>query len=116
MRKTIFCLMMALAAPAQAQMPVLGGSNIGLTQYPAPSCTKPVLPVRPDAKAAQTTDGAAIDRFNALVRHYNEDSAAYNIAIKNFNDCMHAYVENGNADMQRIKQKLDESVAAANAR
>jgi len=33
-----------------------------------------------------------------------------------FNACMKSYVENGDADMQRIKQKLDEAVAAANAR
>jgi hypothetical protein len=33
-----------------------------------------------------------------------------------FGACMHSYVENGDADMQRIKQTLDQAVAAANAR
>jgi hypothetical protein len=61
--------------------------------------------------AAQVTAGS-----NIKVRQYNTAVLGYNTAIKNFNDCMNGYVANGNADMQRIKQKLDEAVAAANAR
>jgi hypothetical protein len=106
MRKTIIGLML-LAAPATAQ--ITGGSNIGLAQYPGPSCTRPVVPVQPGSGDKENPDA-----FNARVRHYNSDVAAYNIAIKTFNDCMHSYIENGNADMQRIKQTLDAAVAAAN--
>ena len=110
MRKTILCLML-LTAPATAQ--IAAGSNIGLAQYPGPNCTRPVAPVPPGSVVG---DKENPDAFNARVRHYNGDVAAYNIAIKAFNDCMHSYVENGNADMQRIKQTLDAAVAAANTR
>jgi hypothetical protein len=110
MRKTIFCLIM-LGAPASAQ--IIGGSNIGLSQYPAPNCSKPQVPVQP---AATVGDKENPDAFNAKVRSYNKQVAGYNDAMKGFNDCMHSYVENGNADMQRIKQELDQAVAAANAR
>jgi hypothetical protein len=109
MRKTILCLML-LAAPATAQ--IVGGSNIALAQYPGPSCTRPVVPVQPGVVVG---DKENPDAFNARVRRYNSDVAAYNIAIKAFNDCMHSYIENGNADMQRIKQTLDAAVAAANS-
>jgi hypothetical protein len=49
------------------------------------------------------------------VAQYNKDIAGYNSTIADFGACMRAYVDNGNADMQRIKQKLDAAVAAANA-
>ncbi len=113
MRKTIIGLML-LAAPAAAQ--VIAGSNIGLAQYPGPNCTKPQVPAQPSAKLADTADSGAVDAYNAKVRQFNRDVAAYNGAMTQFNACMHSYVENGNADMQRIKQALDAAVAAANAR
>jgi hypothetical protein len=109
MRKTIFFLAMVLATPASAQ--VSAGSNIGLSQYPGPDCTRPATPLAPTA-----SDKANPDGFNSKVRQYNTAVLGYNAAIKNFNDCMNFYVANGNADMQRIKQKLDEAIAAANAR
>ena len=111
MRKTLFCLIL-LAAPAAAQGT---GSNIGLTQYPGPNCTKPVQPPLPGAPP-KADDKPAVEAFNTKVAKYNAEVAAYNGASKSFDNCMQAYIANGNADMQRIKQKLDESVAAANAR
>jgi hypothetical protein len=112
MRKTIFCLMM-LVAPATAQMS--GGSNIGLAQYPAPICTRPQNAGEPPQRPASATDKDAVNIYNARVKQYNGDITGYNAAIQAFNDCMHSYVENGNADMQRIKQALDAAVTA-NAR
>jgi hypothetical protein len=113
MRKTRFCLVTALVMlvwPAGAQ--IIGGSNISLTQYPGPDCTRPVPPVQPVATAGDQADPSA---YNFKVRKYNSDVTGYNSAIKAFNDCMRIYVENGNADMQRIKQRLDQAVAEANA-
>jgi hypothetical protein len=108
MRRMILGLML-LTAPAAAQ--VSAGSNIGLNQYPGPNCTRPAVPVAPSS-----SDKANPDGFNIKVRQYNTAVLGYNAAIKNFNDCMNGYVANGNADMQRIKQKLDKAVAAANVR
>jgi len=124
MRKTISCLLMVLAVPALGQATddskendsKTGGSNIGLAQYPGPNCTKPQLPVQPSAKLAEAPDAAEANAYNAKVRQFNRDVAGYNGAMTVFNACMKSYVENGDADMQRIKQKLDEAVAAANAR
>jgi hypothetical protein len=112
MRRMILGLML-LTAPAAAQVSANSniGSNIGLGQYPGPNCTKPAAPVAPSS-----SDKANPDGFNIKVRQYNAAVLGYNDAIKNFNDCMNFYVANGNADMQRIKQKLDDAIAAANAR
>lgn len=118
MRKTIFFLMMVMMVPALAQVTddsKAGGSNIGLAQYPGPDCTKPKIPVQPSAKLARAADAAAINAYNEKVGQFNRNVAAYNDAMSVFHACMQRYVENGDADMRRIKQKLDESVAAANA-
>jgi hypothetical protein len=34
--------------------------------------------------------------------------------VADFNVCMKTYVDNGNADMARIKQRLDQAVLQAN--
>ena len=57
---------------------------------------------------------ATIDAYNAQVRHFNDAVKNYNQASADFNVCMKAYVDNGNADMTRIKQRLDQAVSDAN--
>jgi hypothetical protein len=123
-------LVLALAPNALAD-----GSNIGLSEYPGPPCTKPLLPIEPAtpsnpySKAAQApavmgggglgsgtvTESSLSAAYNAKVQKYNLDVAAYNAALRDFNSCMQVYVDNGNADMMRIKQRLDQAVADANA-
>jgi hypothetical protein len=49
------------------------------------------------------------------VKQYNQAIAGYNSGMTAFNTCMLTYIENGNADMMRIKQRLDQAVAATNA-
>jgi hypothetical protein len=113
MRKTILCLML-LVGPATAQ--VSGGSNIGLAQYPAPNCTRPQNAGEAPQRPVSDTDKDAVNSYNANVKKYNGDIAGYNTAIRAFNDCMRVYVENGNADMLRIKQGLDAAVTVANTK
>ena len=50
---------------------------------------------------------AAVDAFNKEIAAVNEKMAVFNV-------CLKSYVDNGNADMRRIKQRLDAAIAAAN--
>jgi hypothetical protein len=101
--------MIATSALAQT------GSNIGLSDYPGPKCAKPEKPVQPGAQPSMDAGPAAVDAYNAQVRHFNDAVKAYNQASADFNVCMKTYVDNGNADMARIKQRLDQAVTEANA-
>ena len=117
-----------IGAVRQAGAASQGGSNIGLTEYPGPSCTRPQLPPKPTLPT--NPNGAAVEGASQLegaydsdVRRFNRDVAIYdakikdfNSAMKDFNSCMESYVDSGNADILRIKQKLDAAVAAAHGR
>jgi hypothetical protein len=103
------CLLL-LATPALAQ------SNIGLSDYPAPKCTRPpsldgvTRPTVPDNPTP-----AQADIYNAQIRAYNAAAQGRNEAVKNFNACMQAYVAAGNADIRRIQDAVNGAVNAANA-
>ncbi len=101
-------VMLATAAWAQT------ASNIGLTDYPGPSCAKPQKPVPPGAPPGMDEGSGAVDAYNAKVRQFNNAVADYNKASADFSACMKTYVDNGNADMARIKQRLDQAVMQAN--
>jgi hypothetical protein len=104
----LLCVLTTTEAFAQT------GSNIGLTDYPGPNCAKPQKPVGPGSPPTLDEGPAAADAYNADVRHFNDAVKAYNQAGADFNTCMKAYVDNGNADMARIKQRLDQAVMQAN--
>jgi len=105
---------MLATGPSFAQTFAQTGSNIGLSDYPGPKCTKPEKPVQPGAEPSMDAGPAAIDAYNAQVRHFNDAVKSYNQGQTDFNACMKAYVDNGNADMTRIKQRLDQAVSDAN--
>jgi hypothetical protein len=107
----VMIFVLALAAAAQAAP---AGSNIALSEYPGPSCTKPLAPAQPQPPPDDNVSGA-VAGYNLKVQQYNKAIAVYNTALTAFGACMQTYIENGNADMQRIKQRLDQAVAAANA-
>ncbi len=112
MKRTLFLLLLA-ATPALAQ-----GSNIGISQYPAPTCTKPAAvdetqKLKPPPE--KFNDDQAI-AYNKRVDAYNVAMRDYNGRLTAFNGCIQAYLANGNADMRRIKDALDAAVAAANAK
>ena len=113
--KRILPVLLLTALPAFAQTP---GSNINLSQYPAPSCEKP-QPVSEAQKPAPPPPNAT----NDFIESYNRKVDAYNVAMRGYNaqmtaygSCIQAYVANGNADLRRIQDAVNAAVTAANAR
>ena len=105
----VVALALLLASPALAQ------SNIALTEYPGPTCTKPQKPVQPSTSQPGMDEGpSAAAAYNAKVRAFNTAVNTYNQQMTDFNACMKTYIDNGNADMTRIKQRLDAAVMQAN--
>ena len=91
------------AAWAQAPDALSGGAS-----YPDPQCTKP----QTDLVKPESGNSAAVGNYNAKVRKFNRDTAAYDV-------CLHAYIDKANGDVQRIQDKanadLKEITARANA-
>jgi hypothetical protein len=109
MRTTIALIALLAATPALAQ------SNIGLTDYPAPKCTRP--PSLDGVKKPTAPDNptpAQAEIYNSQIRAYNTAARGRNEAVKTFNDCMQAYVAAGNADIKRIQDAVNAAVGAAN--
>ena len=118
MKMIIFALAFgAIATSALAQTQAPAGSNIGLTNYPAPKCDKPVLgtkkplPLNDDNPSISEAAG-----YNNEVTRYNAALKTYNTQMESFNACIQTYMANGNADMVRIRDALASVVAAANAK
>ena len=44
------------------------------------------------------------------VKEYNKQIAQYNAALQDYTACMNAYVANGQADMDAIRAKVNQSV------
>jgi hypothetical protein len=94
---------------------VLAGTNFpALKDYPAPDCVKPgAKPVMPqDARREIPAGGLNITTGARDVKAYNEQVAAYNIALGAYTQCMNAYVDNAQADMNAIRDKVNLAVAA----
>jgi len=109
MRMTIVLIALLSATPALAQ------SNIGLTDYPAPKCTRP--PSLDSVKKPTAPDNptpAQAEIYNSQIRAYNTAARGRNDAVKAFNACMQAYVAAGNADIKRIQDAVNGAVGAAN--
>ncbi len=70
---------------------VFGGSNLGFLGYPEMTCRKPTKPIYRDEFSVNT---------------YNSDAERY---IK----CVNEYLENSRNDINRIKEKMQESIDAA---
>jgi hypothetical protein len=111
MKIGLAALMLTLAAGGAAAQT---GSNIGLTEYPGPKCERPQKPTPPEGQPGADEGPAAVDAYNAKVRAFNTAVANYNQASKDYGACVNDYIANGNADMARIKQRLDQAVLQAN--
>ncbi|HEX2759642.1 MAG TPA: hypothetical protein VHM27_03970 [Rhizomicrobium sp.] len=112
--KRLLAALVLFATPALAQT----GSNIGLTQYPAPKCDKPqpvdaALQPKPPPENPSESQASI---YNSRLRAYNAAIRDYNGRIEAFNACIQAYLANGNADARRIREALDAAVALANAK
>jgi hypothetical protein len=107
MRKSLMTILILSAVGADsANAAVPGGSNIALSDYPAPACIRPPAVPQPE-KPADTKDKAAVDAFNIKVQAYNTKIAVFNVAMTTFNACMKTYVDNANNDIMRIKQTVE---------
>ena len=101
--KRAVLLALLLAQPGMA----LAGTNFpALSDYPAPSCTKP------GDKPAMAHDTPDVARAARNVKRYNEGVAAYNTALAAYTACMNAYVDNAQADMNAIRDKVNQATAA----
>lgn len=98
------CLLVPGAAMAGTNFPPLAG-------YPSPDCAKMEMPNDvPAMKIGE--DPVAYDK---KIKQHNEQVARYNVALHDYSACMNAYVANAQADMDLIRDKVNKSVAAANA-
>ena len=68
------------------------------TNYPEPQCKKPqVNLVKP---TTVVDNNEAVYRYNAKVKAFNRDAAAYGT-------CMHAYIDKANGDVRAIQDKAN---------
>lgn len=94
-------------------VPAMAGTNLpALADYPAPNCArpgdKPVL--ARDAPRVVSAGGMSINTGTRDVKDYNKQIAQYNAALQDYTACMNAYVANGQADMDAIRAKVNQSV------
>ena len=93
----VFC---GLSGAALAQDALPDGAG-----YPDPQCTRPETNlVKPESG-----NSAAVGNYNAKVRKFNRDAAAYDA-------CMHAYIDKANRDVQRIQDKANADLKEISAR
>jgi hypothetical protein len=99
-----------LAVPGAS---AVAGTNLpALADYPAPSCAKPGdKPVMArDAPRVVSAGGMSINTGTRDVKEYNKQIAQYNAALQDYTACMNVYVANGQADMDAIRSKVNQSV------
>jgi hypothetical protein len=109
--KRIALLFLLIAAPGA----VWAGTNYpALKDYPAPDCVKPGdKPVMAkDAPKVVDAGGVSFKTGARDVKAYNEQVAAYNVALAAYTHCMDAYVDNAQADMNAIRDKVNQAVTA----
>jgi len=109
MKRGIIALILTAAAPGVAA----AGTNFpSLADYPAPSCVrpgdKPVL-VR-DAPRVVSAGGLNVTTGAKNTKDYNKQVDQYNAALQAYTACMNAYVDNAQADMNAIRDKVNKAV------
>ena len=95
------------------------GANAGtnfsaLSDYPAPVCPKPGgKPAMAHAgPRVVPAGGVSITTEARDVKDYNKQVDAYNAALAAYSACMNAYVDNAQADINLIKDRVNQAVAA----
>jgi hypothetical protein len=110
--KRAVLLALWLAQPGTA----LAGTNYpALSDYPAPNCAKPgdkPVMAHDAPKVVQAGGGLTFNTGTRDVKGYNERVAAYNAALAAYTACMNAYVDNAQADMNTIRDKVNQAIAA----
>jgi hypothetical protein len=113
MRKCLLLVLLIMAPSATH-----AGTNFpALKDYPAPDCVKPGdKPVMgKDAPKVVDAGGVSITTGGRDVKGYNERVGAYNAALGAYTRCMNAYVDNAQADMNAIHDRVNQAVAADKA-
>ena len=85
----LFCSQALRAQPVPAALP-------DGTTYPDPQCTRP----QTDLVKPEATNSAAVGNYNAKVRKFNRDAAAYDA-------CLHAYIDTANRDVKAVQDKAN---------
>jgi hypothetical protein len=97
-------ILVCCSSAARSQTPDVSPD---IASYPDPQCKKPrTTVVRPDVQLGgrqSAVDSGAVGAYNARVKAFNRDSAAYN-------SCMHAYIDAANRDVKTIQDKANADV------
>jgi hypothetical protein len=91
----------------------LAGTNLpALADYPTSNCTKPGdKPVLArDAPRVVSAGGVTITSGTRDVKDYNKQIVQYNAALQDYTACMNSYVANGQADIDAIRNKVNQAV------
>ncbi len=102
---------LTMAAPAATS--ATAGTNFpALADYPAPNCAKPGDKPLLTGAAPKIVPagGMSFNTGGKDVKDYNERVAQYNAALHDYTACMNAYVANGQADIDAIRNKINQAV------
>jgi hypothetical protein len=103
----------ALVLTASLSGVAMAGTNFpSLTDYPAPNCIRPGdKPVMAkDAPRMVSAGGVSFTTGAKNTKDYNKQVDQYNAALQDYTVCMNAYVDNAQADMNAIKDKVNKAV------
>lgn len=109
MKHGIIVLILLLSATAAS-----AGTNFpALANYPEPNCTRPgAKPQLPPITTSTVQSGSVtVSNTGRDVKGYNKKVTQYNDALHAYTACMNAYVANGQADMDTIRDKVNQAVA-----
>jgi hypothetical protein len=109
MKHGIIALLFAASLPGAA----IAGTNFPpLSDYPSPNCAKPGdKPVMArDVPHVVNAGGVSITTGAKDTKDYNKQVDHYNAALQAYTVCMNAYVDNGQADMNAIRDKVNKAV------
>lgn len=91
----LIVFLIGLSSAAGAQTPAAEALPDG---YPEPQCNKPQVDL---VKPVTVVDNyEAVYRYNAKVKAFNRDAAAYNA-------CLHAYIDKANGDVKALQDKAN---------
>ena len=91
----------------------MAGTNFpALADYPAPGCIKPGDKPTLQTATPKTVPagGVTISTGARDVKDYNKQVAQYNAALQDYTVCMNAYVANAQADMDAIRNRVNQAV------
>lgn len=88
-------------------------SNLEDFSYPLHECGKKVKKPKKPSKVTAYED---IEKFNTAIVEYNIEVANYNKTIKTYKSCINQYIQNGNHDINIIRNTLNKALKEARAK